>query len=269
MREELQVFDNVLSSQELETMIDDLNNLADVIPSPHTGELLPKKYDDPSRPSLNVLKPRVNCYNINSQVNSSYGLVDLREEAKEKNPHTAESKERRDVEAILRERQEDRIHGKAHHGQWLPKKHLPESIKKILNLANVEYGGTEWWCYDSAKYPIEDKGTGVGRHIDYDGGLAILTGKVQPCLASVVFYNEVDENLNGGALRSFKDNSGYILGPISEPGVIDNEVVSVVEPIPNRAVVIPHNVLHDVTAFTGRRTAFVFLLWHNRPIEFI
>ena len=268
MREELQVFDDVLSSRELETMVSDLNKLANVIPCPHTGKLYPKTYDD-SSPSLNVLKPRVNCYKLGSQINASYGTVDLRDEAERVQGEAYNKRVQGEVNRILQERQEDRIHNKAHHGQWLPKEHLPKSVKKILNLANIEYGGTEWWCYDSAKYPIEDKATGVGRHIDYDGGLAILTGRVQPCLTSVVFYNEVDESLEGGVLRSFKDGAEHRLINETDRSVIDSTVVSVVEPKPNRAVVIPYNVLHDVTAFTGRRTAFVFLLWNNRPIEFI
>jgi hypothetical protein len=261
----MEVIDNVLESNEISSLIADLNRLKNYTPCPHTDELLPIRFDSEGN-SINILKPRVNCYGNQHAATAAYNS----DWKKVTTDH-----ENQLVKNIIKDRNlPNRIHSKAHHGQWLTKKHLPKSVLKIISYANIDYTGVEWWCYDSTKYPIKDTSVGVGKHIDADGGLQILTGKVYPACASVVYYHEVDD-LNGGDLRSFKPDELALsdrfeaMLPPSDQYDDESNITSVVAPKPNRAVVIPSGVEHDVTPFKGRRVGFVFLLWQHRPIEFL
>lgn len=273
MDNDLKVFDNVLCDDEFSDLIPQLNAIRRMMPCPHTDELIERRVHRDL--TLNVIRPRVNCYGP-----TNAGVIDLYEDWVSKREENDLSIAHR----IMEERDANRIHGSAHHGQWLTKKHLPATVKKIVSLADTEYAGVEWWCYDSKKYLKQDKDIGVVPHIDSDGGMMLLTGKRVPAKASVCFYSEVGE-LSGGDLRSFDvldenfhEGSSWYSPKLSTCTKRINKnhehcdavrISSTVSPKTNRAVVIPHGVLHEVTPFVGRRVCFVFLLWDKRPIEFI
>tara|TARA_R110000796_G_scaffold241064_1_gene362347 strand:+ start:82 stop:840 length:759 start_codon:yes stop_codon:yes gene_type:complete len=252
----MKVIDNVLDAAEFEEFVDRLNYLKDYMPCPHTDKLLPKQFKIEGH-SIDLLRPRSNCFGDNFSLSLDH-----------RNP--PEILEPTDTTTVCEYIRPDivkklqhvvnnriipaRIHDKAHHGQWITKKHLPASLIKILSHADTDYNGVEWWCYDSKKSPMPDIMPRIPRHFDYDGGLEILTGEKQPAEASVVYYHQI-KDLSDGHLRFFEEGS--------------DQVVATVEPKKNRLVVIPKGAQHDVTEFEGERVSFVFLLWKHRPVEFL
>jgi len=224
----IKVFDNVLNLGELEAFASDMNMLAGVITCPHTDRLLKSIIIEDS---LNNLRPRANClktgidYNVNAN----------------------------EIKRILDER-DVKMHDASHFGQWLTKRHFPESLQKIISKNPVELKGVEWWGYDSIDVKVDGK-IAIPVHVDYDGGLEMLTGEVVCPELTYVFYDMVDEDLEGGDLVIYETDR--------------NNIIDTIKPKSNRLIVFSGGLPHEVLSFNGRRRSYIILPWKNRPREFL
>tara|TARA_R110000796_G_scaffold202973_3_gene319264 strand:- start:102 stop:779 length:678 start_codon:yes stop_codon:yes gene_type:complete len=224
----IKVFDNVLNSEELEAFTSDMNMLAGLIICPHTDRLLKSVVIEDS---LNNLRPRANClkadigYNVNSDR----------------------------IKHILNER-DVKMHDAAHFGQWLTKRHFPKALHKIISKNPVDLKGVEWWGYDSIDVKVDGR-IAVPIHVDYDGGLEMLTGEVVCPELTYVFYDMVDEDLEGGELVIYETNQ--------------NSIIDTIKPKNNRLIVFSGGMPHEVLGFNGHRRSFIILPWKNRPREFL
>mgnify|MGYP003115176356 CR=1 FL=1 len=232
----IKVFDNVLEIEELESFNSDMKQYAGYIICPHTDKLLKSKFVDDS---LNNLRPRAKClqdYSVHEDLETG-GYID-------RNNSVGDILEKRGTE----------MDDTSHFGQWLTKRYFPVGLQKIISKVPVDLKGVEWWSYDSVNVGV-DKRIAVPKHVDYDGGLEMLTGEIVCPEITYVFYDKVDEDIKGGELVVFD---------------IDNEtIVETIKPKKNRLIVFSGGTPHEVLRFTGDRRSFVILPWKNRPREFL
>lgn len=231
----IKVIDNVLTSVELENFASDMNVFAGCIICPHTDKLLKSKIIDNS---LNDFRPRAKCLKADVKDDMvDLGYIGTDHEIKE-----------------VLDKRGTKMHDTAHFGQWITKKHFPVGLKKIISKASIELKGVEWWSYDSINVG-EDKRIAVPKHIDYDGGLEMLTGEIVCPEITYVYYDKVGEDLRGGELVVYDT---------------DNEtIIETIKPKENRLIIFSGGLPHEVLRFTGSRRSFVILPWKNRPREFL
>ena len=226
----IKIFDDVLTPQELENFVSDMNQFAGKIVCPHTDVLLDAEWKEDT---INNLRPNIQC------MKGSYAGNKARE---------AKFKNQEKIGKII----ESRIHERGHIQQWLTKKHFPRSLQKIADIFPCDFAGFEWWCYDSMHFGSRD--LAIDRHIDCDAALLMLTRKVVYPDYTFLFYDDVDKDLKGGECVFYGE---------------DDSIIETVEPAANRLVVFSGGIPHAVKMFTGNRRSYVFLAWKNRPREFM
>jgi len=231
----IKVFDNVLTSEELESFASDMNTFAGMIICPHTDRVLKCNVIEDS---LNNLRPRAKCLKAGKWREKE----DLKYNVK-KTP----------IVDILNKRG-TKMHDTAHFGQWLTKQHFPKGLQKIISKNPVDLKGVEWWSYDSINVG-PDRNIAVPIHVDYDGGLEMLTGEMVCPEITYVFYDKVEEGLEGGEL---------VIYDFDQKNVIDK-----IKAKENRLIVFSGGMPHEVLSFVGIRRSFVILPWKNRPREFL
>ena len=228
----IKVFDDVLNPEELSSLSEGLNLYKNYVVCPHTDRMLEANF---FKDSLNNIRPRAQC------LKPSAGHDDLKYNANLKK-----------IVDTLNER--EKMHDSAHIGQWITKKHFPKAMDTLISKCPVELKGVEWWSYDSINVG-SDKTIAVPMHVDYDGGLEMLTGEIVCPEVTYVFYDEVEEGLEGGELILYDTDKKTVLQKI--------------EPKRNRLIVFSGGLPHEVLRFVGRRRSFIFLPWKERPREFI
>lgn len=227
----IKVFDDILTPEELENFASDMNTFAGMIVCPHTDKVLKCNL---IQDSLNHLRPRAKCLKAsagskNYQINKN---------------SISETLEKRGT----------KMHDTAHFGQWLTKQHFPKGLQKIISKNPVDLKGVEWWSYDSINVG-SDRNIAVPIHIDYDGALEMLTGEMVCPEITYVFYDKVEEGLEGGEL---------VIYDFDQKNVIDKIAAK-----ENRLIVFSGGLPHEVLSFMGIRRSFVILPWKNRPREFM
>jgi predicted 2-oxoglutarate/Fe(II)-dependent dioxygenase YbiX len=226
----IKIYDNVLTEEELKNFVSDINSFAGKIVCPHTDNLIDATWRGDT---LNELRPNSQC------MKGTY-------------TGTKENKQKFRNSEKVKETLESRIHEKGHLQQWITKKHFPKSLSKIASMYPCDFAGFEWWCYDSLNFG--GHGLAIARHIDCDAALLMLSGSVVYPDYTFLFYDDVDENLEGGDCI-FYDK--------------DDKEMQRVKPVANRLVVFSGGMPHAVETFSGNRRSYVFLAWKNRPREFM
>lgn len=235
----IKTYDNVLTQNELKSFASDMHAYAGYIMCPHTDNALKSKF---IKNSLNDLRPRSKCL-LGSNIIDN--LVDIGHAGNFNDAAISTTLEERGVE----------MDNPTSFGQWLTKQYFPASLQKIISKAPVDHKGVEWWSYDSENLGRGAKTIAVPKHIDFDGGLEMLTGEIVCPEITYIFYDKVDKDIKGGELVVYDTDSKTVLETI--------------KPKENRLVVFSGGSLHEVLEFTGYRRSFVLLPWKNRPREFL
>lgn len=228
----IEIYDDVLTQTELENFATDMNALSGKIVCPHTDKILDCNFVQ--QDSLNHLRPRAKCLKVSSGA-ENYQI------------------DNNSISEILKKRG-TKMHDTAHFGQWITKQHFPKGLQKIISKASIELKGVEWWSYDSINVGA-DKKIAVPKHIDYDGGLEMLTGKIVCPEITYVYYDKVSKDLEGGELVVYDTDK--------------ETIIETIKPKENRLIIFSGGLPHEVLRFTGSRRSFVILPWKNRPREFL